>query len=966
MQGSNLHRSGFYVSNNLYFKVVPSSCQDEKLLQSVFELLEQISYGLHLSIKNDDHQFFNWFKHILLNPFISLLASNKDFIEMRQTKRDLLKKLFRFLSSFYSHSIISSEFFTDKLFSNILTYVKQSNSHTFSKLTLITGATDVLHHITLKSKWFVIFNNEYLQQMADLLIAVIETFHEGRKEASSGFMAHAVIRASSQTLLNIILALKSTLSTSNRRQEMSLLQEWLETSRTSFDWLRNLWFYTDIEIRITSYALTGIFIADEFGRDILFSSQNKLEEAQLLAIILDENECSFVKEQVCNVLINLTYTLIDDEVKLATGNSIVTLPELISAINDCDFMQRIGSSVFSNLYPFVALDLDALRMNQTTSSPVSPLFLGNLCSFLFNLNILGINNDTMDLIKLLLSFLDVRPLESEINKNVTPHEYHLFLDNMFYMYTKIAQYLRLIFESNIDIINEIFNNENLIQIITLLAYFPENNYNRSENFWQTKINLAHLIIHILLQQSSSLHQLTNNTIVQFASELFSILTLPLQTMINGSISVAISIILQLLSLSIAQCTVDQEREIWKIFFDQTSNKNGIKIFNQLLLIYENRLNTESNDTLKLTVSNMIKSLLNISIIAKQEAIEKGFIESQIDHLKRIQTKLTLFSLQSDKCVSKDDILIDECIQVLSILNNLSFDCSSAKDILSSSGLIPFLHQLWCWAIVDVQLLNVLLLLLTTLTAKHRKGCVSVCSTILPSANSFVVQTSDQQRPLSNLLSYVVRLITKASLLSVANNNSPSKNQTIEMAFDVIQNCSLEIEGRSIMYKSNFFQICIDHFERVSRDINRYDRRFLDVIINISFFTDGQTSLLKSPEIFAIIIRLAQSSSSSILQRQALLILRNLAFSSTHKARIVAELKYIPTIMSHVVSKTSDIAYIGLTALWALIVDAQKGKVAVRSSNVLPALFDVKTQQRNKENLLCYHAVSNVIQLLTED
>jgi hypothetical protein len=66
-------------------------------------------------------------------------------------------------------------------------------------------------------------------------------------------------------------------------------------------------------------------------------------------------------------------------------------------------MQRIGLTVFSNLYPFVALDLDALRVNQTTSSPVSPLFVGNLCSFLFNLNILGINNHTIDLIKLLLS-----------------------------------------------------------------------------------------------------------------------------------------------------------------------------------------------------------------------------------------------------------------------------------------------------------------------------------------------------------------------------------------------------------------------------------------------------------------------------------------------------------------------------------------------------------------------------------
>jgi hypothetical protein len=44
--------------------------------------------------------------------------------------------------------------------------------------------------------------------------------------------------------------------------------------------------------------------------------------------------------------------------------------------------------------------------------------------------------------------------------------------------------------------------------------------------------------------------------------------------------------------------------------------------------------------------------------------------------------------------------------------------------------------------------------------------------------------------------------------------------------------------------------------------------------------------------FAIIIRLAHSSSSSVLQRQALMILRNLAFSSTHKTRIVAECKFI--------------------------------------------------------------------------
>jgi len=313
-------------------------------------------------------------------------------------------------------------------------------------------------------------------------------------------------------------------------------------------------------------------------------------------------------------------------------------------------------------------------------------------------------------------------------------------------------------------------------------------------------------------------------------------------------------------------------------------------------------------------------------------------------------------------------LLDECVQVLSILNNLAFNCADAKDILASSGLIAFLHQLWCWAVVDSQLLNVILLLLTTLSAKHRKGCVSICSTVLPSAAAFVVQTPDQQRPLSNVFSYVLRLISKTSLSSATTTTiqSSTKQQTVDMAFDIVQNCSVEIEGRSLVYKSNFYQIFVEHFERVSREIHRYDRRFLDVIINISFYTDGQTSLLKNAEIFGILIRLAQTSSSTSLQRQSLLILRNLAFSSTHKARIVAESKFIPTIMSHVVSKTSDTSYIGLTALWALIVDAQKGKVAVRSNNVLPALYDVKTQQRNKENLPSFHAVSNIIQLLTED
>jgi bacterioferritin (cytochrome b1) len=137
----------------------------------------------------------------------------------------------------------------------------------------------------------------------------------------------------------------------------------------------------------------------------------------------------------------------------------------------------------------------------------------------------------------------------------------------------------------------------------------------------------------------------------------------------------------------AQCTLDDDKNLWKNYFDHSSNgdHHGRTIFNRLLVIYDNRLNTESNDTLKLTVSNMLKSLLNISQSAKDEARQSspideqrstsrlfvldGFIESQMDHLKRVQTKLTLFSLRSDKCVSK--VIDIDCIRL-----GFIFSCTS--------------------------------------------------------------------------------------------------------------------------------------------------------------------------------------------------------------------------------------------------------------------------------------------------
>ena len=104
--------------------------------------------------------------------------------------------------------------------------------------------------------------------------------------------------------------------------------------------------------------------------------------------------------------------------------------------------------------------------------------------------------------------------------------------------------------------------------------------------------------------------------------------------------------------------------------------------------------------------------------------------------------------------------------------------------------------------VNIQLLNILLLLLTTITEKHL--ALLERTLVLASIRTKSVQYSYS---INNVL-YVLRLITKPLLSTVGNNNTTSsKNQTIE------------IDGRSIVtYKLKFFQIFIHHFKRPSIDV----------------------------------------------------------------------------------------------------------------------------------------------------
>ncbi|CAF4581405.1 unnamed protein product [Rotaria socialis] len=149
-------------------------------------------------------------------------------------------------------------------------------------------------------------------------------------------------------------------------------------------------------------------------------------------------------------------------------------------------------------------------------------------------------------------------------------------------------------------------------------------------------------------------------------------------------------------------------------------------------------------------------------------------------------------------------------------------------------------------------------------------------------------------------------------------------------------------GRDILFSSQ------NRLEKAQLLTIMFDEDACSLFINFYLSSFSENSIVTLPELISGVRSKMICFLLYLVFLMLLLMYQCFTEEQTNSLKSVA--KCIITIMLHVRSKTPDTAYIGRTTL---IVDARKGKVAVRSTNVLPALLKVKTQQRNKENLLCY-------------
>ncbi|KAM6318714.1 LOW QUALITY PROTEIN: rotatin [Aegotheles albertisi] len=368
----------------------------------------------------------------------------------------------------------------------------------------------------------------------------------------------------------------------------------------------------------------------------------------------------------------------------------------------------------------------------------------------------------------------------------------------------------------------------------------------------------------------------------------------------------------------------------------------------------------SKDVLKDVATNALLSLLAVSKTAQKCALEVDLIDSCIENMKHIHAQLNLDSLKPGKAQKKkEDNLIKLLRRSMQLLRNCLFQNEECKVAALKAHLVPVLHSLWPWFLIDDSSMQIALHLLCVYTANYPAGCASLCwasggQSTLPSARSAAG---------NSLMHNILKLASQ-----VSNDNSPIQ----QVVFCLLSNLALSHDCKGIIQKSNFLQ----NFSSLSlpkgshKNPGTVSTLWLKLLQNISFGEDGQQMIMKINGFLDQIVEMCEYKHKSS-QHLALLILHNVCFSPANKPKILANDKAIAVLSACLENDSCAVQRIGAASLWALLHNYQKAKVTLKNPSIRRRIDEAyslakKTTPQPEENELHAYYVKclvNIVQLL---
>lgn len=334
----------------------------------------------------------------------------------------------------------------------------------------------------------------------------------------------------------------------------------------------------------------------------------------------------------------------------------------------------------------------------------------------------------------------------------------------------------------------------------------------------------------------------------------------------------------------------------------------------------------------------------------------------MEQMKSVNAHLNLESLRPGKAAlrKKEDGVIKELSIAMQLLRNCLYQNEECKEAALEAHLVPVLHSLWPWVLMDDSLMQIALQLLCVYTANFPSGCSSLCWS---SSGQHPVQAACRGAPGSSLMLCVLKL---------ASQVPPENTGVQQMAFMFLSNLALSHDCKGVIQKSNFLQnfLSLTLPKGGNKHLSNLTILWLKLLLNISFGEDGQQMILRLDGCLDLLTEMSKykHKRSPYLP---LLIFHNICFSTANKPKILANEKVISVLAACLESENPHAQRIGAAALWALIHNYQKAKTTLKNPSIKRRVDEAyslakKTFSSSEEtplNVYYLKCLENLVQLL---
>ncbi|XP_043364109.1 rotatin isoform X7 [Dermochelys coriacea] len=1007
-----------------FLQVLPASTEDEKLLADVLSFLNKLLREQRKSLEMEHLKWILevLFKHnssslldLLVRPESQVQDETDDIqTAVRQQLQKELIGLFNMLLLCFTSvtdrkGLELIDCVQTQLALKLLQCLRVTDAPHFYGLPSLERTLRGMVHVTAHRGWSsysattepVTICVKYLTG----LLEVISSFYVEWGGNAMSFMGKGVTKSTVLCLLHLSHEMMA------QAKNMDWVSLWFlpydkseeqVPSRLGLAWLVPLWVDRDPEVRFTSLGIGSALTSLELGCIALADSCQNISGGlwgTVINILLDQSECSMVRREAAFILQNLlVIPMPTEEVKDCAWQIFSASPSL-GSVDELQAPTPLASDCFVPEIPVDRLMAQGQSDTTTTASPsphdspqtavlsnqcalVTPPLLSAVCSLLDNLLVVvpkdtGIALRQAHLLTPLSSLVNARLVERcmlEL-KAPLPHPCHvehtkvqvLFLLQYLSSVSRLLQSCLLVDTHLViqdELMKPLLGNTLMILSVRCLDGLDTELTSAVHQTWTDLFSL----LAILLRKSGqiALPSVTAALGKHWTAIIDTICDCVHLSTTCPSLYMAS---LQFLSILLAEEGKRQLQDKQNICPNPTitflldeaegSLASGAKLNELIIQSYEGK---SSKDVLKQVAAGALLSLLAVSKSAQKCALEADLIDSCMKQMKHIHAQLNLESLRPGKTAQKkkEDNLIRELRIVLQLLRNCLFRNEECKVAALEAHLVPVLHSLWPWFIMDDSLMQIALHLLCVYTANYPTGCGSLC---WASSGLSPFQTAQRSATSNSLMHSIIKLASQTL----------TENSTIQrMVFTLLSNLAISHDCKGVIQKSNFLQnfLSLSLPKGGNKSLSTLSSHWLKLLLNISFGEDGQQMIMKLNGGLDQLVEMSKYKHKSS-HHIVLLILHNICFSPINKPKILANDKAIAVLSACLESDSLTAQRIGAAALWSLLHNYQKAKVTLKNPSIKRRVDEAyslvkKTLSQPEGNQLkAYHlkCLENLVRLL---